>query len=173
MVSSGEKAKMKKAGNLNLGRSYVITTVLILYSIFEKVRTQNLDKNAKERNSYCAIHFWGLKGIGSIPIPLQINNRSRNTSTNTSRVFYSHSSQCLHLDSAQRCLLKISCPITIYCQSYEYETWLLILECVKFLAENHACRQLHGRKKCYILLEHFIKMYNTTSSKYNKSYQVM
>ena len=27
MVSFGEKAKIKKAGNLNLGRSYVITTV--------------------------------------------------------------------------------------------------------------------------------------------------
>ena len=27
MVSFGEKAKMKKAGNLNLGRSYVLTTV--------------------------------------------------------------------------------------------------------------------------------------------------
>ena len=28
MVSFGEKAKIKKAGNLNEGRSYVITTVL-------------------------------------------------------------------------------------------------------------------------------------------------
>ena len=28
MVSFGEKAKIKKAGNLNDGRSYVITTVL-------------------------------------------------------------------------------------------------------------------------------------------------
>ena len=27
MVSFGEKAKIKKAGNLNQGRSYVITTV--------------------------------------------------------------------------------------------------------------------------------------------------
>mgnify|MGYP001302443757 FL=1 len=27
MVSLGEKAKIKKAGNLNKGRSYVITTV--------------------------------------------------------------------------------------------------------------------------------------------------
>ena len=27
MVSFGEKAKIKKAGNLNYGRSYVITTV--------------------------------------------------------------------------------------------------------------------------------------------------
>ena len=27
MVSFGEKAKIKKAGNLNKGRSYVITTV--------------------------------------------------------------------------------------------------------------------------------------------------
>ena len=28
MVSFGEKAKIKKAGNLNQGRTYVITTVL-------------------------------------------------------------------------------------------------------------------------------------------------
>ena len=28
MVSFGEKAKIKKAGNLNQGRSYVITTVM-------------------------------------------------------------------------------------------------------------------------------------------------
>ena len=28
MVSFGEKAKIKKAGNLNQGRSYVITTVI-------------------------------------------------------------------------------------------------------------------------------------------------
>ena len=28
MISFGEKAKIKKAGNLNEGRSYVITTVL-------------------------------------------------------------------------------------------------------------------------------------------------
>jgi hypothetical protein len=31
MVSFGEKAKIKKAGNLNQGRSYVITTVGIFY----------------------------------------------------------------------------------------------------------------------------------------------
>ena len=30
MVSFGEKAKIKKAGNLNQGRSYVITTVQVL-----------------------------------------------------------------------------------------------------------------------------------------------
>ena len=29
MVSAGEKAKIKKAGNLNQGRSYVITTVFV------------------------------------------------------------------------------------------------------------------------------------------------
>ena len=29
MVSFGEKAKIKKAGNLNLGRSYVVTTVIL------------------------------------------------------------------------------------------------------------------------------------------------
>ena len=32
MVSFGEKAKMKKAGNLNYGRSYVITTVRVIAS---------------------------------------------------------------------------------------------------------------------------------------------
>ena len=30
MVSFGEKAKIKKAGNLNYGRSYVTTTVILL-----------------------------------------------------------------------------------------------------------------------------------------------
>ena len=33
MVNFGEKAKIKKAGNLNSGRSYVITTVLTEISI--------------------------------------------------------------------------------------------------------------------------------------------
>ena len=31
MVSFGEKVKIKKAGNLNQGRSYVITTVCTMY----------------------------------------------------------------------------------------------------------------------------------------------
>ena len=34
MVSFGEKAKIKKAGNLNYGGSYVITTVLSPLSMF-------------------------------------------------------------------------------------------------------------------------------------------
>ena len=34
MVSFGEKAKIKKAGNLNLGRSYIITTVSANLNIF-------------------------------------------------------------------------------------------------------------------------------------------
>ena len=36
MVSFGEKAKIKKAGNLNLGRSYVITTVTVnFFKLYE------------------------------------------------------------------------------------------------------------------------------------------
>ena len=36
MVNFGEKAKIKKAGNLNEGRSYVITTVCIHYNLLLK-----------------------------------------------------------------------------------------------------------------------------------------
>jgi hypothetical protein len=36
MVSFGEKANLKKAGNLNQGRSYVITTVKTGAKIFLK-----------------------------------------------------------------------------------------------------------------------------------------
>ena len=39
MVSFGEKSKIKKAGNLNEGRSYVITTVL---QIKVEVKYENL-----------------------------------------------------------------------------------------------------------------------------------
>ena len=47
MVSFGEKAKIKKAGNLNEGRSYVITTVLCIgpdgnHPHFQKNRFQFL-----------------------------------------------------------------------------------------------------------------------------------
>ena len=35
MVSFGEKAKIKKAGSLNSGRSYVITTVKIAKNLYK------------------------------------------------------------------------------------------------------------------------------------------
>ena len=37
MVNFGEKAKIKKAGNFNSGRSYVITTVCRISNFVEKV----------------------------------------------------------------------------------------------------------------------------------------
>ena len=37
MVNFGEKAKIKKVGNLNLGRTYVITTVLKKRTFFGKI----------------------------------------------------------------------------------------------------------------------------------------
>ena len=44
MVTFGEKAKLKKAGNLNQGRSYIITTVIsiALDTMFLKRLTQCL-----------------------------------------------------------------------------------------------------------------------------------
>jgi hypothetical protein len=41
MVSFGEKAKIKKAGNLNQGRSYVITTVTVVIFTLQNFRGCN------------------------------------------------------------------------------------------------------------------------------------
>jgi hypothetical protein len=41
MVTFGEEAKNKKAGNLNLGSSYVITTVMMIFIIAEFLGLMN------------------------------------------------------------------------------------------------------------------------------------
>ena len=42
MVNFGEKAKIKKTGNLNSGRSYVITTVQNAIAIFREENEPSL-----------------------------------------------------------------------------------------------------------------------------------
>ena len=55
MVSFGEKAKIKKAGNLNKGRSYVITTVLQpFYELFHTFLTA-INGSRGPRNSFIVI----------------------------------------------------------------------------------------------------------------------
>ena len=49
MVSFGEKAKIKKAGNLNYGRSYVITTVPDRGAAWLKLFKENKPKTIKDR----------------------------------------------------------------------------------------------------------------------------
>ena len=64
MVSFGEKAKIKKAGNLNEGRSYVITTVLSVnfYYVNKYVDSTIISfllsdmVKTKSRNGYWIIH---------------------------------------------------------------------------------------------------------------------
>ena len=53
MVNFGEKAKIKKAGNLNSGRSYVITTVHKI-KVSHKVRIYLFHK--KSTRSYFKFH---------------------------------------------------------------------------------------------------------------------
>ena len=50
MVSFGEKAKIKKAGNLNSGRSYVFTTVIVHgRALFVMLRNTTLWKTMGEK----------------------------------------------------------------------------------------------------------------------------
>ena len=44
MVNFGEKAKIKKAGNLNSGRSYVITAVLKSKELIKTLKTSKFNK---------------------------------------------------------------------------------------------------------------------------------
>ena len=50
MVSFGEKANIKKAGNLNQGRSYVITTVT---AFFVSLETLNVIKGLIDKLVLC------------------------------------------------------------------------------------------------------------------------
>ena len=51
MVSFGEKAKIKKAGNLNLGRSYVITTVPVYLKVGKSQKEFVVSSNIPKKNN--------------------------------------------------------------------------------------------------------------------------